>query len=83
MGSNEKLNFLVDRKVETEGQPETLRDMQNYLSTLRYDHMEGARFRHTAQFLRWRPDRTPASCTFAQLDQPVSFDLNDIVPGLR
>jgi hypothetical protein len=30
-----------------------------------------------------RPDRTSASCTFAQFDQPVSFDLNDIVPGLR
>jgi ATP-dependent DNA ligase len=50
---------------------------------VRYDHMEGVRFRHTAQFVRWRPDRTPASCTFAQLDQPVSFELNDIVPGLR
>jgi ATP-dependent DNA ligase len=50
---------------------------------VRYDHMEGVRFRHTAQFVRWRPDRTPASCTFSQLDQPVTFDLNDIVPGLR
>ncbi len=50
---------------------------------VRYDHMEGARFRHTAQFVRWRPDRTPASCTFEQLDRPVAFDLDDIVPGLR
>jgi ATP-dependent DNA ligase len=50
---------------------------------VRYDHMEGVRFRHVAQFVRWRPDRTPASCTFAQLEQPVSFDLGDIVPGLR
>jgi ATP-dependent DNA ligase len=50
---------------------------------IRYDHMEGVRFRHTAQFVRWRPDRTPDSCTFAQLDQPITFDLNDIVPGLR
>jgi len=50
---------------------------------VRYDHMEGVRFRHTAQFVRWRPDRTPESCTFEQLDQPVSYDLNDIVPGLR
>ena len=50
---------------------------------VRYDHMEGVRFRHVAQFVRWRPDRTPASCTFGQLEQPVSFDLNDIVPGLR
>jgi ATP-dependent DNA ligase len=50
---------------------------------VRYDHMEGARFRHTAQFVRWRPDRTPDSCTFTQLDQPVTFDLNHIVPGLH
>jgi ATP-dependent DNA ligase len=50
---------------------------------VRYDHMEGSRFRHTAQFERWRPDRTPDSCTFAQLDQPVSYALNSIVPGLR
>lgn len=50
---------------------------------VRYDHMEGTRFRHTAQFARWRPDRTPRSCTFEQLDWPVAFDLNDIVPGLH
>jgi len=50
---------------------------------VRYDHMEGTRFRHTAQFSRWRPDRTPESCTFEQLERPVSFDLDDIVPGLR
>jgi ATP-dependent DNA ligase len=49
---------------------------------VRYDHMEGERFRHTAQFNRWRPDRAPRSCTYAQLEQPVSFDLGDIVPGL-
>ncbi|MGE2716072.1 ATP-dependent DNA ligase [Mycolicibacterium litorale] len=49
---------------------------------VRYDHMEGDRFRHTAQFNRWRPDRDPRSCTYAQLEQPVSFRLGDIVPGL-
>jgi ATP-dependent DNA ligase len=49
---------------------------------VRYDHMEGWRFRHTAQFSRWRPDRDPRSCTYAQLDQPVTFSLSDIVPGL-
>jgi ATP-dependent DNA ligase len=49
---------------------------------VRYDHMEGNRFRHTAQFNRWRPDRTPRSCTYEQLEQPVSFQLGDIVPGL-
>jgi ATP-dependent DNA ligase len=49
---------------------------------VRYDHMEGQRFRHTAQFNRWRPDRDPRSCTYAQLEQPITFSLSDIVPGL-
>jgi ATP-dependent DNA ligase len=49
---------------------------------VRYDHMEGPRFRHTAQFSRWRPDRDPRSCTYEQLEQPVTFELDDIVPGL-
>jgi ATP-dependent DNA ligase len=44
-----------------------------------YDHMEGTRFRHTAQFQRWRPDRDPASCTYAQLERPVAFNLADIL----
>jgi ATP-dependent DNA ligase len=46
---------------------------------VRYEHMEGARFRHTAQFNRWRPDREPASCTYAQLEEPVRYDLADIL----
>jgi ATP-dependent DNA ligase len=49
---------------------------------VRYDHMEGKRFRHTAQFNRWRPDREPRSCTYAQLETPVTFNLGDILPGL-
>jgi ATP-dependent DNA ligase len=44
-----------------------------------YDHMEGSRFRHTAQFRRWRPDREPRSCTYEQLERPVRFDLADIL----
>ncbi len=39
---------------------------------VRYEHMEGERFRHTAQFNRWRPDRDPRSCTYEQLEEPVS-----------
>jgi ATP-dependent DNA ligase len=46
-----------------------------------YDHMEGRRFRHTAQFRRWRPDRDPASCTYEQLESPIEFDLTDILQG--
>ena len=33
-----------------------------------YDHMQGTRFRHTAQFRRWRTDKHPRDCTFAQLE---------------
>lgn len=50
---------------------------------VRYDHMEGVRFRHTAQFVRWRPDRDPRSCTYEQLDEPVSFDLSDVLGSGR
>ena len=46
---------------------------------VRYEHMEGVRFRHTAQFNRWRPDRDPRSCTYEQLDEPVKYDLADIL----
>ena len=46
---------------------------------VRYDHMEGVRFRHTTQFVRWRPDRDPASCTYAQLEVPVRFHLADVL----
>ncbi|WP_328393628.1 ATP-dependent DNA ligase [Streptomyces sp. NBC_00390] len=48
-----------------------------------YDHMEGDRFRHTAQFRRWRPDREAASCTYAQLEEPVRYDLSEVLsaPG--
>jgi ATP-dependent DNA ligase len=46
---------------------------------VRYEHMEGVRFRHTAQFIRWRPDRDPTSCTYQQLEEPVMFDLADVL----
>jgi ATP-dependent DNA ligase len=46
---------------------------------VRYDHMEGRRFRHTTQFVRWRPDREPRSCTYAQLEEPVKYDLGEIL----
>jgi len=46
---------------------------------VRYDHLEGRRFRHTAQFVRWRPDRGPRSCTYAQLEEAVNFDLADVL----
>jgi ATP-dependent DNA ligase len=44
-----------------------------------YDHLQGTRFRHTTQFRRWRPDRDPGTCTYAQLDRPVAFDLSQVL----
>ncbi|MFF4095000.1 ATP-dependent DNA ligase [Streptomyces sp. NPDC001834] len=44
-----------------------------------YDHMEGDRFRHTTRFRRWRPDRAPESCTYAQLEEVVRYDLTEVL----
>jgi ATP-dependent DNA ligase len=46
---------------------------------VRYDQMEGARFRHTVQFDRWRPDREARSCTFEQLEVPAKYDLSRVL----
>ncbi|RFA21017.1 ATP-dependent DNA ligase [Subtercola boreus] len=46
---------------------------------VRYDQMEGSRFRHTVQFDRWRPDREARSCTFDQLDRPIAYDLSEVL----
>ncbi|GGF34658.1 ATP-dependent DNA ligase [Subtercola lobariae] len=46
---------------------------------VRYDQMEGSRFRHTVQFDRWRPDREARSCTFEQLDLPTAYDLSRVL----
>src|SRR3954447_6867679 len=48
-----------------------------------YDHMEGNRFRHTAQFKRWRPDRNPESCGYEQLEEVVSYDLAEVLSGAK
>jgi ATP-dependent DNA ligase len=43
-----------------------------------YDHMQGSRFRHTAQFRRWRTDKPPRACDFAQLDVVAPQELREI-----
>lgn len=43
-----------------------------------YDHMQGSRFRHTGQFRRWRPDKRPNDCTFAQLEVVAPHELAQI-----
>jgi ATP-dependent DNA ligase len=43
-----------------------------------YDHMQGSRFRHTAQFRRWRKDKSPRDCTFDQLEVVPPQELAEI-----
>ena len=43
-----------------------------------YDHMQGARFRHTAQFRRFRGDKPPSACNYAQLEVVPAQELSEI-----
>jgi ATP-dependent DNA ligase len=43
-----------------------------------YDHLQGDRFRHATHFLRWRPDRSPRQCTYAQLEETPAYELSRI-----
>lgn len=46
-----------------------------------YDHMQGSRFRHTAQFRRWRSDKAPKDCTYAQLEVVPARELGELFGG--
>jgi ATP-dependent DNA ligase len=43
-----------------------------------YDHLQGSRFRHAAQFRRWRPDKAPADCRYDQLEVTPPLELREI-----
>ena len=45
---------------------------------VRYDHMQGTRFRHAAIFERWRRDRTPDDCTYDQLEVTTPYELEKV-----
>ena len=45
---------------------------------VKFDQMEGPRFRHTVTLLRWRPDRDPESCAASQVDRPIAYDLDAV-----
>src|SRR6478672_8889602 len=45
---------------------------------VKYDHMQGDRFRHAAIFQRWRPDRKPESCRYDQLEVTAPFELSKV-----
>ena len=47
---------------------------------VKYDHMQGDRFRHAAQFLRWRPDKRPPECRYDQLEVTQPYELARIFP---
>jgi ATP-dependent DNA ligase len=48
------------------------------VAEVRYDHLQGDRFRHAAQFIRWRTDRSPSSCTYSQLEEVPPAELASI-----
>jgi ATP-dependent DNA ligase len=48
-----------------------------------YEHMQGGRFRHMAQFRRWRSDRKPEDCTYSQLEVVPPEELMAIFPKGR
>ena len=48
---------------------------------VRFDHLQGARFRHAAGFIRWREDKAPEDCKFDQIERPESFDIDQAIFG--
>ena len=45
---------------------------------VKFDHLQGSRFRHAAKFLRWRPDKEPGECGYDQVDEVPSYQLDEI-----
>lgn len=45
---------------------------------VKYDHLQGDRFRHATKFMRWRPDKQPEECRYDQLEKVPSYDLDEI-----
>ncbi|CAL9561282.1 DNA ligase C [Actinosynnema sp. ALI-1.44] len=77
----------ADTDAETRGAPSRwapTKDMAwqpvrpELVAEVRYEHVEGRRFRHTARLVRFRPDRTPASCTYEQLDEAPPAELAEV-----
>ncbi|WP_434993431.1 ATP-dependent DNA ligase [Arthrobacter sp. Ld5] len=75
LGATERSRFAAAKDVSY------IRLHPRRVVEVRYDQMEGDRFRHTVQFERWRPDREARSCTFGQLDLPAAYDLSRVLTG--
>ena len=50
---------------------------------VKYDHLQGDRFRHAAVFLRWRADRQPADCRYDQLEVTAPYELEKVFGASR
>jgi len=50
---------------------------------VKYDHMQGNRFRHAAVFLRWRPDKPPKDCRYDQLEVTTPYELERVFGAAR
>jgi ATP-dependent DNA ligase len=50
---------------------------------VKYDHMQGDRFRHAATFLRWRDDKSPQDCRYDQLEVTPAFELSAVFGATR
>ena len=52
---------------------------------VKYDHLQGDRFRHATQFIRWRPDKPPADCRYDQLEVTAPYELQKVfsLPDIR
>ena len=50
---------------------------------VKYDHMQGPRFRHAAIFVRWRPDKRPADCRYDQLEVTAPYELEKVFGAAR
>ncbi|WBY03656.1 ATP-dependent DNA ligase [Ramlibacter tataouinensis] len=46
---------------------------------VKYDHLQGDRFRHATTFLRWRPDKAPQDCRYDQLETATPFELQQVL----
>ncbi|MFE2757772.1 ATP-dependent DNA ligase [Actinosynnema sp. NPDC059335] len=51
------------------------------VAEVRYEHLQARRFRHTSRLVRFRPDRTPESCTYAQLEEVPPAELLELFGG--
>jgi ATP-dependent DNA ligase len=49
-----------------------------WVCEVKYDHLQGDRFRHGATFLRWRPDKRPKDCRYDQLEVVPAYELERV-----